>query len=255
MKLIVVSLILSLCLASTGAAQKSKKKRRTTRPRPAPEKKVQPPIIGSQIMIITKNGDQIKGELLDLTAYSVRIRANNLESTHALDTIAALSFDSASVPNAKSGQSDSRMHPDFGRDLQESLKAFQSTVDQLKTGTDYAAYGRLLTDFRRSGERFIDKYSASENSTEARAVALFSGALTDYSWARTVWTLKFGRKSDGTVSEADSPAVSDALAVYPDLRAQAASGSRFSGDKIISSLWARAADKAASIRELMDGQR
>src|SRR6185436_8727823 len=83
-------LIAFLCfgLAATGSAQKRKKgtaRRSQSRPTKVEPTKPTAPTIGAKIVILTKNGDQISGELLDLSAFSVRYRANNLESTMALE--------------------------------------------------------------------------------------------------------------------------------------------------------------------------
>src|SRR5206468_663376 len=69
-------------------------KTHTAKPRPAPAKPAPKParMIGSTIVIITKNEDRIAGELLDLSPYSVRIKSENLESTIALDTIDSIVF-------------------------------------------------------------------------------------------------------------------------------------------------------------------
>ncbi len=250
MKLIIGGLIVALFLAPDGLAQKRKKPTRTTRASrsaAAPKKEV-PPMIGSQVVILTKNGDLIKGELLDLTAYSARIRAGKLESTIALDTITALSFDESAISASQTNQADAAMHADFGRDAERVLGEFKSAAANFTSGIDYTGYGHQLTDLRRTTERFIGKYGASENKTEARVVALLAGSLTDYTWARTIWTLKLGRASDGTVSESDSPAVADSLSLYPDLREMAASASRISGDKLIAGLWKKAAEKVERAR-------
>ena len=95
MKSIIAILILSVCAGTAAEAQKRKKKParpRATNSQPAPPTTTKPRILGSTVSIVTRNGDRITGELLDLTAYSVRFRADNLESTLALDTIASLSF-------------------------------------------------------------------------------------------------------------------------------------------------------------------
>jgi hypothetical protein len=108
-----------------------------------------------------------------------------------------------------------------------------------------------LTELRRPAERFIDKNSISENQSEARVVALLAGALTDYNWARTIWTLKFGRSGDGSVFDTDSPAISDAVALYPDIRAAAASGNKFSVDRLVSGIWKKAEEKIERARSAL----
>src|SRR6185295_7380040 len=102
--------------------------------------------------------------------------------------------------------------------MNSTVGAFQVMMASAKPGADYTDYGRQLSDLRPQAERFIARYGTSENAKESRVVGLLAGALTDYSWARTVWTLKLGRQSDGTVSEGDSSVISDLLMLYPDLR-------------------------------------
>ena len=70
----------------------------------------------------------------------------------------------------------------------------------------------------------------------------------DANWARAVWNLKLGRNSDGTVNESE---VTDLLALYPDLREASSSGGKLSGDKLIASLWRKAAAKADRARALI----
>jgi hypothetical protein len=130
------------------------------------------------------------------------------------------------------------------------IGAFQNIANQLQQGTEFNEYGRLLTDLRRRGDQFINRYGASENVTEARVVALLSAALTDYTWARTIWTLRLNRSGDTTAFDTDTPALADALALYPDLRASAAVGNKFSVDKVVSGLWKKAADKIDRARAL-----
>jgi len=253
MKLITIGLIFSLLAVSTEAEQR----RRKTPPRPAKqeEPKTTAPMVGAPIVIVTKNGDHIKGEMLDLTAFSVRLKSGKLESTIALDTITAISFDPSAVPASQPEKAEAPMHADFGGDADRALSEFQSAAAGFKADTDYTTYGRQLTDLRRTADRFVGKYSASENETEARVVALLAGSVTDYTWARTIWTLKLGRTGDGTVSESDSPAVGDAIALYPDLREMVASGNKLSGDKLIAGLWQKAAEKIDRARSTLAGPR
>jgi hypothetical protein len=60
--------------------------------------------------------------------------------------------------------------------------------------------------------------------------------------------MKLGRASDGTVAEGDSPIIADLLALYPDLRTAAASGNRFTVDRLIAGLWKKAAEKVERAR-------
>src|SRR5262245_9575192 len=255
MKSITALLVISLFATSVADAQTRKKKpshsRSTTSQATPAAPAIKSRIVGSSVVIITKNGDRISGELLDLTAYSVRIRANNLESTLALDTIASRSFGASAVPAARPDQQqDGSAHAGFARDADTALAFFQQMATNLKSGIDYTEYGRQLSELRRATERFVTKYSSSDNAAEARVVSLMAGAVTDYTWARTVWTLKFGRTSDGTVAETDSSAVTDTIATYPDLRAAAAAGNRLSVEKLIAGLWRKAAEKTDRARAL-----
>lgn len=251
MKFITALLIIALISISSAEAQKRKKKTAPPRRPPAVKKepvKLDPPrIIGSQVVITTKNGDTIRGELLDLSAYSVKLRSDKLESTIALETISAISFGSAVSP-VESAKPAPSPKPEFARDADQMIRALLVISSGAKAGADYTDYGHLLADFRRQAERFIEKYSQSENTTEARTVAIVSGALTDYTWARTIWTLKLGSDGDSSVSASDSPVVADALSLYPDLRA---SGDRVPADRLIGGLWKKAAEKIEQARSLV----
>ncbi len=249
MKFITAILIIALISIQTEA-QKRKKKPAPRRP-PAAKKepvKLDPPrIIGSQVVITTKNGDTLRGELLDLSAYSVKLRSDKLESTIALETISAISFGPApAIVEPQKPVASAR--PEFARDADQMIRALLVISSGAKAGADYTDYGHLLADFRRQAERFIEKYSQTENATEARTVAIISGALTDYTWARTIWTLKLGRDGDSTVSETDSPVVADALSLYPDLRL---GGNRIQADRLIGGLWKKAAEKIDQARSLV----
>lgn len=259
MKSIIFLLIVSLSAGSTALAQKTRKKpssrSRVTKTQPSAAPATKPRIIGSTVVIITRNGDKITGEILDLSAYSVRIRADNLESIIAFDTIASLSFAGAPAQSARVDQPAGPLRADFSRDADAALGFFQTLASNLRTGLDYTEYGRQTADVRRAGERLITRYSSTDNSAEARVVSLIAGALTDYTWAKTLWTLKFGRSSDGTISETDSPVVTDTLALYPDLRASAASGNRLSAEKLMAGVWRKAAEKTDRARALLGSPR
>src|SRR2546426_263850 len=172
MKSIIAILILSVCSGTAAEAQKRKKK--PSRPRPtnsqsAPPPATKPRIIGSTVSIVTRNGDRITGELLDLTAYSVRFRADNLESTLALDTIASLSFGGAAAPpGARAEEPTGPVRADFAKDADMVLGFFQTMASNLKPGIDYTEYGRQLGELRRASERFVAKYSSTDNPGEAR---------------------------------------------------------------------------------------
>jgi hypothetical protein len=249
MKTTIALLIISLCVGISAQAQKRRRAPSRTNSQPAESTNNKPRILGSTIVIITKNGDRITGELLDLTAYSARIKADNLESSIALDTVASISFDRA--PVAAPAQSIGYVRADFARDTEPVLNISQTLSASLKPGVDYTEYGRQLSELRRASDRLVAKYSATENTAEAHAVSLVAGAMTDYTWARTVWTLKFGRSSDGTIAETDSPIVADSLTLYPDLRVASAAGTKISADKLISGLWGKAAEKIARARTLI----
>ena len=258
MRTVIAIIIISLCTHTAAGAQNKRKKapqrsRTTSQPAAAPATK--PRIIGSTVLIITKNGDRITGEVLDLTAYSVRLRADSLESTIALDTIASLSFGGATAPSARVDQPVGPVRGEFAREAETALGFFQTMASSLKPGVDYTEYGRQLSELRRAGERLIGKYGITDNAAEARVVSLMAGALTDYTWARAIWTLKFGRSSDGTIAESDSPVVADAVNLYPDLKALAAAGNRLSAEKLISGIWRKASEKQDRARALISPAR
>jgi hypothetical protein len=244
---------MSLLMNAAAMGQKRKKPRHPSRSRAAAARaepaNTGPRMVGSTVVIITKNDDRIVGTLVDLTAYSVRIKADNLESTISLDRIATLSFgDTGNASRAP--QTSAPVSGDFARTAGPVLGAFQTIARQLQQGTEFNEYGRLLTDLRRRGDQFVNRYGASENATEARVVSLLSAALTDYTWARTIWTLRLNRSGDTTAFDTDTPALADALALYPDLRTSAAVGNKFSVDKVVSALWKKAADKTDRARAL-----
>ena len=253
-------IILSLIVFSLfSAAEGQKKKPAPPRKKPVAQKPSPSPgtstsrVVGTKVFIETRNGDRLSGELVDLSSYSIRLRSDRLESTIALDTIAQLSFGAPVASAPRVDQSPAR--GDFLRDAEVMLSQFTALASVLKSGSDYTEYGRQLGDLRRSAERFITRYSSGDNPTEARVLALLTGALTDYTWARTIWTLKFGRASDGTVNESDSPLLADALALYPELRGASASASKLSVDKLVGGLWRKAAEKVDRARSLMSQTR
>lgn len=259
MRSIIAVLVTLLCVCTVADAQKQRKKPQTRSRTVGPSSPAtlqKPRIIGSTVVVITRNGDRMTGEVLDLTAYSVRLRAGILESTIALDTIASMSFGGAQTPSPRVDQAIAPpVRPDFAKDAEIALGFFQTMGSSLRPGVDYTEYGRQLVELRRAGERLISKYSSSDNPTEARVVSLVAGAMTDYTWARTIWTLKFGRSSDGTIAETDSPVVADAIALYPDLRTPAAAGNRLSADKLLSGIWGKASEKHDRARALISSPR
>jgi len=258
MKSLIAIIAITMFAATTVEAQAKKKKpparSRTTNSEAAPAPLTKPRIIGSNVIIVTKNGDRITGEVVDLSAYSVKLKVDSLESTIALDTIASLSFTGAAAPNSRADQPIGPVRPEFARDAETALGFFQTLSSNLKPGLDYTEYGRQLLELRRSTERFITKYSATDNPAEAKAVALTAGALNDYTWSRTIWTLKFGRSSDGTISESDSPVIADTLAIYPDLREAAGTGNKYSVDKLVAGIWRKASEKQERARSLISAR-
>ena len=62
--------------------------------------------------------------------------------------------------------------------------------------------------------------------------------------------MRLNRSGDTTAFDTDTPALTDALTLYPDLRAAAAVGNKFSVDKVVSGLWKKAADKTDRARAL-----
>jgi len=261
MRSLITLIVISLCAGTAAEAQKQKQKKKTpsrsqtASRQPPAATPTRPRIIGSTVVIITKNGDRITGEVLDLTAYSVRLRADNLESTIALDTIASLAFGGAATPSTGVDQPVGPVRADFARDAEAALGFFQTLASSLKPGVDYTEYGRQLSELRRAGERFVTRYSSTDNPAEARVVSLIAGTMTDYTWARTIWTLKFGRSSDGTIAETDAPVVADTLVLYPDLRALAAAGNRLSVEKLLAGIWRKASEKQDRARMLIASSR
>src|SRR5437667_2340365 len=144
MKAIIAILILCLCAGTAAEAQKRKKKparSRVTNSPPAPPPATKPRILGSTVSIVTRNGDRITGELLDLTAYSVRFRADNLESTLALDTIASLSFGGAAAPpGARAEEPTGPVRADFAKDADSALGFFETMASNLKRAIGYTEY-------------------------------------------------------------------------------------------------------------------
>jgi hypothetical protein len=248
--------ILSLSVGSIAIAQKSKKPRpRPTTKQPASKPAAvtpAPPIapsIGASVNILTKGGDKLAGQLLDINAFSIRIRSNNLDSAIPVESIAAISFGGSKGIESKAEQP---IGENFIQDTQATSNAFQTMANETRTGSDYTDYGRQLGELRRVADRFIQKYCATGNATEARIVSLFSGAITDYTWARTIWTLKLG--SDGLLSESEAPVIADSLSLYPEMRTATANGNRFNADKLVGSLWKKASDKTERVRSLLNQQ-
>ena len=247
-------LLLFLSLSLGGFANAQKRKKSPPKPSGKPASKTATPtapaaaapIIGSTIIIQTKGGDKITGELLDLNAYSVRLRSNNQESVVALESIAAISF--GSVKGQETSPVLQPASENFLRDLNATLNAFQLMNDETRTGSSYTDYDHQLIQLRRVADKFIQKYSATENQSEARILALLAGAIIDYNAARTVWTLKIG--TDGTLSESET-VVADVLALYAELLTSTVVGNRFNADKLVGGLWKKATEKIERVRLLL----
>jgi len=245
-------MVLSLAFDVARGAQKNRKKPAPRARTAAAEPRNTSRMIGSPIVIVTKNGDKIAGTLLDINTFSVKIRADNLESFQALDTLASITFGPNVAPAGRGPVAGGPVSPEFSRDAEGVIASLLKVVADTRSGIGYAEYGGQLTALRRSTDRFIARHSASENVSEARIVANIAGALTDFTWARTVWTLGFSRTGEGTVSESDSPAISDAIGLYPDLGKSAANGSKLSVDKLVGGLWRRAGEKVDRARSMME---
>lgn len=251
MKMIIAAVAVLLCMASLDPAQTRKSRPRTKSGAKRVAKPEEPPprVIGTNVIITTNEGDQVSGSLLGLTAYSATVKSSGLDSTVALETVSSITFGRPRMATAPDPQQSSRRSPDFTRDAAAAVDSFGAMISLTKTSTNYTDYGQQLTELRRSTERYVSKYAPSENIGETRTAALIAGALADYTWARTIWALKLG-SSHNDVDEADSPAVADAIAVYPELRTSAASGTRFSADKLVSGLWKHAEEKIERVRLL-----
>ena len=124
-KHVLTIILLATILAGNVEAQ-TRKKSRPKKPAPkktaVEEKPAPPPIIGSTVMIITKSGDQIGGTLVELTAYSARIKSDNLESVISLDTVLTITLSGAAP--SKGHPQGGRPSADFSRDAETILAAF-----------------------------------------------------------------------------------------------------------------------------------
>ncbi|HEU4391571.1 MAG TPA: hypothetical protein VFV34_27525 [Blastocatellia bacterium] len=253
MKMIVVAVVVFLCMTSVDSAQtrKSKPRSKAGAKRVArPEEQEPPKVIGTNVLITTTEGEQVSGSLLSLNAYSATVKSSGLDSTVALETVSSITFGRPRIATPAEPQSSSHRSADFASDAAAAVDSFGAIVSLTKTSTNYTDYGQQLTDLRRRTERYVSKYAASESVGETRAAALIAGALADYTWARTIWALKLGHSSHNDVDESDSPAVADAITVYPELRASAASGTKFSADKLVAGLWKHAEEKIERVRVL-----
>ena len=255
MKQITVVLMVVILAVAPATAQKKKKgappKRKPTTKAAAPAAQSAPPIIGANVEIVTRNGDRVAGQLLDLNGFNIRIRADGVESTIGFDTIESLSFGEPPARPVKPAPAAGSPSGDFARDAGIVLAIFQSLAASLQTGIDYNEFGPRIAELRRGVERLVAKNAGTDNIGELRVISLLIAGLTDYGWSRAIWTLKFGRSSDGTASETDSRELADAFATYPEIRAAAASGNRYAVDKVISLLWKKASEKSARARSLV----
>src|SRR5437868_15271898 len=92
-------LILFTGIISSNVPAQSRKKHPTQKPgakktTPA-EKPETPPVIGSNVSILTRNGDRVGGTLLELTASSIRLKWDDLESWSSLAPVAPWAFGEA----------------------------------------------------------------------------------------------------------------------------------------------------------------
>jgi hypothetical protein len=247
MKLTVLTLVLLLCAGPAAGFQKKRKAASRGVPGKTAQTTPGPTIVGSAVTVTKKNGDRVTGAVTSLNAATIQIKSGEAQPTISLDTVSSISF---GPPAAAAQPVKSAGHPEFSKAADQVLAAFPAIAGAAKGSPDYTEYGRQLGEFRRAAERLVGKYGGTEDLTEARAVALIAGALTDYTWARTIWTLKLGRPGDVLVSQSDSPVVADSLSLYADLRVSAASGEKWVAEKLIIGLWKQAALKSEILRRL-----
>src|SRR5262245_13904530 len=243
MKQVIALTALFLCLASTAPGQKRKSTRRPAASPPKTQKTAPPPppIMGAQVTVATRAGEQITGQVMEFSAYKVRVKQGEMESTVPLESVASMRFGDAAPPVVQPPQTPSHS-PDFSRDAESVMALFVAMDSSTKSGIDYGDYGARLVELRRAAERFVSKYAGSEDQAEARLAALFSATVDDYSRARTIWTLKLGQGTGSTVTVTDSPAVADAVELYPEL-AQLGSRNKLPADKLVAGLWKVASGK------------
>lgn len=252
MKYIIALTSIFLCLTYAGASQRRKPpdRAKSTAARPRAAAPAIPPIIGTPVTIVTKTGEQISGQVSDFGSINVRVRQGDLESTVPVESIATLRFGATPVAPAAAPASGGHS-PEFGKDAESVLASFQAMDSATQSGTDYSDYGRRLIELRRTTERFVGKYAGSEDQTETRLAALLSAALGDYSWARTIWTLRLGQGPAATVGVADSPALTDILELYPDL-IQLGPRNKLPADRLVASLWKQGSLKIGRGRRLLE---
>jgi hypothetical protein len=209
--------------------------------------------VGAQISIATKSGEQITGQVLEFSAYTVRVKQGDLESTVPLESVSSMRFGDA-PPAAAAPPKLSGHGPDFVRDSGSLMALFQAMDSATQSGTEYSDYGTRLVELRRATERFVGKYAGSEDQTENRLAALFSATLDDYSWARTIWALRLGQGPAATIAAGDLPAVADALELYPDL-AKLGPKNKLPADKLIAAIWKQASVKVAGCKRILEPAR
>jgi hypothetical protein len=257
MKKTIACTIAFLCLATTVFGQTRKKNTRRPAPRTTQQRKTMPPpppIVGAQVNISTKIGEQITGQVLEIGAYKIRVKQGDLESTVPFESIGSITFGDAPAPAQPSQAAPTGRNPNFNRDAESVMALLQAMDAATTSGTEYGDYGRQLTELKRATERFVNKYAGSDDPVETKMAALFSAVADDYSRARTVWTLKLGQGAAATVAVSDSPAVADALELYPDL-AQLGSKNRLPADKLVAGLWKHAALQVGRARRILEQAR
>jgi|SRR5262249_7018989 len=211
-----------------------------------------PRLIGTHVEVVTRNGDRLSGDLVDLSAYSIKIRSDKLDSSLPLDSIASVYFGEVSIGGGgRQSQSSPPLSTDFSHDAAFALRQFQTVATNLKSGIDYSDFKQQVADLRRTVDRIIVRYAGTESVAELRVLSLLIAGETDYDWSRAIWTLKFGRSSDGLAYDAESPELSAALTTYSDLKAIAASGNKYTVEKVIAGLWQKATEKADRARALI----
>src|SRR5580693_7299976 len=97
-----------------------------------------PPIIGASIEVVTKDGNQVSGQITDLSALSVKLKSDSGESVLPFDSIASISFAPGPrpenrVPNAG--------HPNFTREVESVLTSFGEMEKAIGSTPDYTEYG------------------------------------------------------------------------------------------------------------------
>ena len=55
--------------------------------------------------------------------------------------------------------------------MDATKQALENLANQLRQGTEFNEYGRLLTELRRKGDQFINRFGGADNPTEARVIA------------------------------------------------------------------------------------